>query len=388
MMAGEPKVLLPTDEPRHCPACGARVAAQATTCLMCGASLVEEEIVPEEVVRRGLPGWARALIVVMLALAILAAGGFGLYKLITAEPENPTPTAPPTHTPTATPTMVPTHTPTPTPTPTPVPPLVHQVQEGETLIIIAGMYDTTVEDILALNPGVEPEVLQVEQVLLIPRGTLTPEPTNTLDPSLPTPTPPDHIIHIVAPGETLSAIAEEYDVSVDSIRYANDMLIGEDTIFVNQSLVIPMGTPEPSPTPTVDPNATPTPVPPYPAPPLLSPPDGTVFVSDDEPIVLQWASVSVLRDTEWYELTLLQPSGGVMSATIHTRATAWRIPLDLLPAADADVREFHWQVQVVRELRRSDDALAYEEAGAPSQVRAFTWLGTAPTPTPSPTPMP
>jgi len=98
--------------------------------------------------------------------------------------------------------------------------------------------------------------------------------------------------------------------------------------------------------------------------------------------------VSVLRDTEWYELTLLQPSGGVMSATVHTRATAWRVPLDLLPAVDADVREFHWQVQVVRELRRLDDALAYEEVGVPSQVRAFTWLETAPTPTYSPTPMP
>ena len=93
-MAEEPTAPPSTEEPRHCPACGARVAAMATTCLMCGASLAEEETTPEEErkTQRGLRGWVRALIVVMLALAIFSAGSFGLYKLMTVEPETETAT--------------------------------------------------------------------------------------------------------------------------------------------------------------------------------------------------------------------------------------------------------------------------------------------------------
>ena len=57
---------------------------------------------------------------------------------------------------------------------------------------------------------------------------------------------------------------------------------------------------------------------------------GTAFAGADETIVLQWASVSVLRSDEWYALTIFQPSGGVVSDTTYTRATAWRVPLDRL----------------------------------------------------------
>lgn len=389
-MAQEPEVSLPTEEPRRCPACGSRVAAMATTCLMCGASLIEEEATPEELEkgRHRLPGWARALIVVMLALAILSAGSFGLYTLLNAEPENVTPTATPTRTPTATPTSTPTQTPTSTPTPTPIPPLVHQVREGETLIAIADEYDTAVEAILALNPDVDPELIQVGQLLLIPAQQPTPGPTSTPEPGVPTPTPPDYVVHVVVPGDTLSSIAEQYGISVALIRTANELPLDDDTIRPNQSLVIPVGTPVPSPTPTVDPNATPTPVPPYPAPALLSPPDGATFVGSDEPILLQWASVSILRDDEWYELTLSQTPSGVVSATHYARATAWRVPIDLLTASDTEASEFRWQVQVVREARDRDGELVYEEAGAPSGVRGFTWLMPTPTPTYTPTPSP
>ena len=356
---------------------------------MCGASLVEEEPAVEEEARRGLPGWASALIVTVLALAILAAGGFGLYALLTAEPEPVPPTLTPTNTPTATPFPTPTRTPTITPIPTPIPPLVHKVQELETLIDIAAAHGTTVEAILALNPDVEPDLLQVGQLLLIPAATPTPGPTSTLEPGTPTPTPGDFTVHVVSSGETLITIAEQYPgVSVDAIRVANDLPPGDDTIRVNESLVIPMSTPVPSPTPTIDPNATSTPVPPYQPPSLLSPPDGVVFVGSDESILLQWTSVSVLSDDEWYMLTLLQPPGGVVSATTYTRATAWRVPLDLLPPEDAAVREFRWQVQAVRETRDRGGELIYEEAGGPSEVRTFTWLVPTPTPRPTPTPAP
>ncbi len=354
----------------------------AKTCLMCGASLEEEAAPEEEIVRRGLPALVRAVIVVVLALIILAGLGYGLYRL-NSMPREVTPTATLTPSPTVTHTPTPTPTPTVTPTPTPLPPLAHQVQRGETLSVIAMNYNTTVEDILALNPDLDPQLLQVGQVLLIPAGTATPEPTPTLDPNAPTPTP-GPIYHIVEPGETLSLIAERYGVSVDLIRQANGIPIGEDTIVVNHPLVIPVATPLPSPTPTMDPNATPTPFPPYAAPPLLSPPDGAVL-ADDGPVVLQWASVGLLRQDEWYALRLFQPSGGAISTTVYTRATAWHVPLDMLMAANAEQREFRWWVKVVREARDRRGRVTYRDAGEPSKVRTFTWTGPIFTVTPSPT---
>lgn len=389
-MAEEPDVPFPTEEPRYCPECGTRVAAKASTCLMCGAPLdeEEEEETTEEEPQRGLPGWVSSVVVVLLALIILAVGAFGFYTLLIAEPppeEALTPTARPTRTPTSTPTATPTRTPPPTPTSTPVPPLVHKVEEGETLSDIAAEYDLTIDQILALNPEVEPDLIRADDVLLIPAPTPTPGPTSTPEPGAPTPTPSNFVVHVVESGETLIGIAEQYEVSVDLIRTANDLPPGEETIQAGQSLVVPKGTPVPTPTPTRNPNATPTPVPPYPAPPLLNPPDGTIFRGTDEPVLLQWASISVLRDDEWYQLTLSQPSGGVVSDTVRTRTTAWRVPEALLDQTNEQVRKFFWQVQVVREEREGEE-IAYEKAGASSEVRTFSYLEPTATPGASPTP--
>ncbi len=385
-MAEEAEIPLLTEEPRHCPACGSRVAAKATTCLMCGALLIEEEEAAEEEEKKPRwrwPSWIGSVVVTVLALVVLTIGGMGFYSMLTAEPEEPkpvTPTPTPTRTPTAVPTATPTPTPTPTITPTPIPPRVHLVQEGETLIDIAILYDLTVDEIQAMNPDMDPNMIRAEQPLLIPAATPTPGPTSTFEPNAPTPTPANYDIHVVVPGDTLGSIAEQYGVPIENIRYANDLAPDEETIQLNQSLIIPKGTPVPSPTPTIDPNATPTPVPPYPAPPLLGPPDGAVFEGTDEPILLQWASVSVLSDDEWYALALSQPSGGVVSDILYTHVTAWRVPFDLLLTANSSVREFHWQVQVVREAGMVEGDLVYEGAGAPSDVRTFTWLEPTPTP--------
>ena len=170
------------------------------------------------------------------------------------------------------------------------------------------------------------------------------------------------------------------------IKDANDLPAEDDTIRVNQSLIIPLGTPAPSPTPTIDPNATSTPVPPYSAPPLLGPANGAEIVVSEAPVLLQWASVGILANDEWYKVTLLKPPDDEISAQTYTRATAWRVPLDLQPIIDVERPEFRWQVEVVREIRDRNGELAYERAGTPSEVRVFTWL--IPTPTPSPTPSP
>lgn len=374
-MTEDPDLLLPTEEPRYCPECETRVAAKASTCLMCGASLVEEGEEKQEVEEsgRGWPAWVSSAVVLLLTVIILAVGAFSLYALLTTEPsaEELTPTVSPTWTPTATPSATPTQTHTPTSTPTPIPPRAHEVEEGETLSDIAAFYNLSVEEILALNPEVEPDLIRADDVLLIPAATPTPGATSTPDPDNPTPTPGDFVVHVVKSGETLLGIAEQYHVSVDLIRTANDLSADEETIQAEQSLIIPNEKAAPTPTPTANPNATPTPIPPYEAPTLLNPPNGIRIANAEDP-VLQWASVSVLRDDEWYQLTISQPDAGIISDTIRTRATAWRIPDELLEKATGQVNEISWQVQIVRETLE-DGEVVYKEAGEASEIRTFSW---------------
>jgi len=352
---------------------------------MCGASLVEPEEPEQEEEEKGraIPGWVGSVAVVILALAILGGGGFGLYTMLAVEPE-PEPTTvavTPSPTPTSLPSPTPTDTPVPTPTPTPLPPRAHDVQEGETVSDIAALYDVTVEEILALNPQLDPELIQPGQVLLIPASTPQGGLLGAAEAGDPEATPGDFVVHVVSPGETLSTIAEEYDVSVSVIRTANDLSPDEETIRAEQSLVIPLGTPTPSPTPTPDPNATPTTIPPYNPPALLYPPDGAA--TDSAPVLLQWVSVSLLDRDEWYQLHLWHPSDDVVSATVQTRATAWRVPSELLERADPDRPTFRWRVRVVREAGEQ----IYEDVGLPSATYSFVWRGaTKPTSDATPTP--
>lgn len=384
-MTQEPLITVPAEEPRHCPACGARVAELATTCLMCGSSL-EEEGPPDtrkvrQRARRLFWPLAVAAVLVVVTLSGMLLRPY-LFPSVGTRP-SATPTA--SRTPTPTPTGTATRTPTVTPTPTPIPPRAHQVQEGETLVSIAQLYEVTPEEIQALNPGITPELIQVGQVLLIPPAIPTPADGSTAEPTdsgEPTPTPGDFVVHVVEPGDTLLSIAEEYGVTIALIRAANPAIpAGSDTIQINQPLIIPLGTPMPTATPTLDPAATPTPLALYPPPLMLSPQDEAIFGGQDAAIVLQWASVGILRANEWYELRLVRP--GANPVILRTRATAYRVPPEQYPPPGTGARQFVWQVAVVRREPGTD---GYEEASADGPVRTFVWLETAPTPTATATP--
>ena len=62
-----------------------------------------------------------------------------------------------------TPTPLPTATPTPTATP-----VIYQLKAGDTLLAIAIDYGTTVGEIEALNPGIQPNLLQIGQAIVLP----------------------------------------------------------------------------------------------------------------------------------------------------------------------------------------------------------------------------
>jgi LysM repeat protein len=361
---------------------------------MCGTDLteVDSEVEPagDETTEATLGERVRQLkplhIAILALVAIIILGGSVVLGMNLSSgnvaPELPTFTPTITYTPTVTPsptmTPTPTQTPTPTPTPTPLPPAEYVVQGGDTLLGIALEHDITVAELTAYNGLDESDFIVEGQTLLIPPPTPTPGPTPTLEPGLPTPTLETIILHTVRSGETLSTIAEEYGVTVEQIRISSDLPPDSETIQVNQVLMIPRQTPTPVPE-TIEggsnTNNT-TPVPGqqrYEAPSILYPPDDAVFTGADATITLQWASVGILEEREFYQVELILPTAeGRITHQDQLRATVWRVPEDLFPPETVVDRACAWRVVVVRQV--TDDAdPEYKTIGQASSRRTFIW---------------
>lgn len=82
---------------------------------------------------------------------------------------------------TATSEVLPTDSPSPVATATPTKPMTYTVQAGDTLSAIAQEHNVSLEALTAANSLVDPDVLQIGQVLIIPRddGTVAPNPALT-----------------------------------------------------------------------------------------------------------------------------------------------------------------------------------------------------------------
>jgi murein DD-endopeptidase MepM/ murein hydrolase activator NlpD len=191
------------------------------------------------------------------------------------------------------------------------------------------------------------------------------------------------VLHVVQTGDTLLGIALHYGVSMNSIQNAND-IPDPESIKAGQQLVIPIG---PTATVTAGPTPTATGLPKYPAPQPLWPTNGQVFEGDEEPILLQWASVGILRDNERYLLQFEQEDAAQPPNQVLTQATGGRIPVELFPKAGDTRRTFRWRVQVVRITGyQTDNTPILTPAGPASTPRTFLWLTAQPTPTPTPGP--
>ncbi len=363
-------------EPRYCPECGSRVADLATACLMCGASLDVQDIpAPEEPSRPRLQIPWRGLIAGILTAAAFIAGVGWLVKTQiamstgTATPSLTfTPTRPPTNTPR------PTDTPSPTATASPIPPLAHQVQSGETCIGIAAQYAVPLDLLIALNPEKcgQGATIRPGDILIVPAATPTPGPTLTVGPGTPSPAPQCPIYHVVQLGETGLGIAEQYHISLNEIAAANpDQDLGQ--LQVNQVLTIPCGTPIPTATPTPDPNATPTPIPKYAAPALLSPAANATMT--DTIVPLQWTAVSLLQENEVYAVRLRRLDQNAPVISLFTRTTLVRLDEEYAPSSQEPIREYSWEVTLVRRVGVSDTGEPrYSAASWPSEKRIFRWL--------------
>ncbi|TJX67263.1 LysM peptidoglycan-binding domain-containing protein [Soehngenia saccharolytica] len=108
----------------------------------------------------------------------------------------------------------------------------YTIKAGDTLYLLAIRYNTTVSAIMAINPGINPNNLQIGQVICIP-GAMPPS------------CPIGSFSYTIRPGDTLYMLAIRYNTSVEAILRLNPGL-DPNNLRVGQIICIPMGTPTPS----------------------------------------------------------------------------------------------------------------------------------------------
>jgi LysM repeat protein len=161
--------------------------------------------------------------------------------LVVSQPP-PTPTPPPTSTPvptatpvpsptsppTATPAIPPTPIPTPTFTPTPLPPAitVHVVQAGDTLLSLAAEYGTSATALAQANALADPNLIYVNQRLLVPLGQDGTPPLETTT-------------YLTQPGDTLAVLAYRYHTTAEIIARTNGLLRTDQSLPSGLRLTMP-----------------------------------------------------------------------------------------------------------------------------------------------------
>lgn len=113
----------------------------------------------------------------------------------------------------------------------------YTIKSGDTLYLLAIRYNTTVEAIMKLNPGIDPNNLQIGQVICIPDTSVSPLPPC-----------PYGFYYTIKPGDTIYKLSQQFGVSVEAILMANPG-IDPNNLQVGQVICIPQGMPHPEPPP-------------------------------------------------------------------------------------------------------------------------------------------
>lgn len=110
--------------------------------------------------------------------------------------------------------------------------LVHyKVGQKETLFSIAKQYESTMYEIIQLNPGAD-QSLRIGQILKVPYNKpFTPKSERVFTAEIPV-----NRVHKVGPSETIFSISRKYGVNVADIRRWNGLK--NDNIGIGQSIVV------------------------------------------------------------------------------------------------------------------------------------------------------
>ncbi len=119
---------------------------------------------------------------------------------------------------------------------------LYAIRSGDTYYAIAQRYGIVVDALIAANPGVDPNRLAIGQVICVPAPRPTPTPT-------PTPIPcPGGQLYTIRSGDTLFAIASRFNTTVAALRRANPG-IDPNSLRVGQIICIPVPAPTTTPVP-------------------------------------------------------------------------------------------------------------------------------------------
>jgi LysM repeat protein len=379
-----------TQKSQICPTCGTRLSDSATRCLVCGTELTAKAASKskkaEGMQASSMPQLTLSLPAALGALALILLIGaasvyFSLRAGITGQTiTDPTAEGTATETATITPTITETLPPTARPSETPIPPFDYTVRAGDTCGGIAVTFGVSVNSIVILNNLPATCIISEGQLLKIPYPTPTPAPPPTDVPNEATQTAQacEKVPYTVQENDTLSSISFNYNVPQDAIKFYNGL--STDSVFIGQSLLIPLcerfATPGPTPTATLPP--------PYQAPNLLLPADGAAFTLANDVVTLQWASIGTLRENERYQITIEDvTSGQGRRITDYATDTKFIVPTSFRPD-DNLAHVIRWWITTVRQNGVDEQGQpVYESAGAISEKRVFTWVGVAVEETPS-----
>lgn len=202
----------------------------------------------------GVLGIIGIVIIILAVTGGREGGGFNLFATKT-----PTPTITPSPTNTIAPTLTSTVTETPTVTPTSTAsvPFSYVVQEGDTLYDICErleLGENCLLNIYLLNPQIDP----VLPIIRVGDTIILPYPGMPLSTPTPWPTGARQIIYFVLPGDSLGAIANKFNSTVDAIVKANKDLLEDANsliypgikLVIPINIVTPVSTFTPTPTPT------------------------------------------------------------------------------------------------------------------------------------------
>jgi len=96
---------------------------------------------------------------------------------------------------------------------------IHTIKSGDTLLALALYYGITVDQITAMNPGIEPRLLRIGTTLMIPALKDAPPPVKNTN----TQTVEFTGTHLVKKGESLWSIALAYGIDPETLAQANGM---------------------------------------------------------------------------------------------------------------------------------------------------------------------
>lgn len=297
-----------------------------------------------------------------------------------------TPTSTNTPVPTATPTTLPTATPTSTPVVKPGAPISYTIRRGDTVAAVASRYDTSIAAVLALNPGLNPSLLQVGTVIRVPgpggsaatsavvAGTPTRRPP-TATPTTPPGTPRTYRIRS---GDTLLAIASANNTTVAALLALNPG-INPSRLQVGQTIILARVAPS---TPSV---TTATTVPAAPTQPALrlsaplqvAPSSGTPFSGENTFIELRWQAPSGMDGSLAYLVELGYRVDGDFQWRLSdvVQTTSWVVPTATFGKADQQTgRQYSWRVTVVAPQRDANGRITgVVPASPPSSTWEFSW---------------